>query len=241
MGHTDLIVFDLDDTLLDTSDVYWSARTSFVEEMDMLGYPRELVVHLFEEIDADLMRTLAHAPHRYSQTMEAAYRQIAAHLGVPLSEDVEERIGEYGRIVMERMPVTLEGARELLTWASGKYDLALVTRGEPDLQRRKLTTAGMERFFEVVRVVDRKDAALFRSVIAELGHSPSSTWVIGDSLSSDIAPGLEIGARCILYEYWHPSYEWRQRHEVRVDGGFVRVTSLSDIPAVLQGEITVAA
>ena len=52
MSKSNLIVFDLDDTLLDTSHVYWLARKLFVETLsEELKINEDKLIEEFEKID----------------------------------------------------------------------------------------------------------------------------------------------------------------------------------------------
>ncbi len=66
----------------------------------------------------------------------------------------------------------------------------------------------------------------------ELEYSPEKTWIIGDSIKSDINPGVETGANCFLYVYHHHKYSWLQEYGCTPIGPFYKVKSLAEIEPV---------
>ncbi len=58
-----------------------------------------------------------------------------------------------------------------------------------------------------------KTVETFKNAIELAGVRPEDTWVIGDSVKSDINPGIAAKARCILFQYHHPHYRWTQEQD----------------------------
>lgn len=229
-----LLIFDLDDTLVDTSEVYWSARQRFVRVMQRQGFEPTEVVREFEEVDKSHIEIFGYVPERYERSMKATYVALERKYQRSATKDLEEEIGKCGKIIINRMPELIEGARELLAWTYKKFELALLTRGIPELQDRKLTHAKIKQYFTVIKVVPVKRAIEFQELVDELGQNVDSSWIIGDSIKSDINPGLEIGAHCILYEYSHPHYIWQQEYGEIAKGKFFRIRRLFDAKDILR-------
>ncbi len=212
MRHHELLVFDLDDTLVDTSDVYWRARTGFVQALATQGIDPDTATEEFEKVDTLHIETMLFAPQLYGKSMSVTYSNLLEQLNLAPSVIILEQITVLGRYVLDHLPEPIDGAHELLDWAVKRFQLALLTRGEDKLQRRKLEKARLSKYFDIVQVVPYKDATTFRTIIKEADQQPEATWVIGDSIKSDINPGLNAGAQCILYAYRHASYQWRQEY-----------------------------
>ncbi len=233
-----LIVFDLDDTLLDTSDLYWRARSAFVKKLVEQGIDERILIKEFEKIDSINMKTFGFSPKRYENSMLATYELFVDQLNSHVSEQIISDIKACGRLILEELPKPLDGAKTLLQWASEHYVLAMLTRGEDSFQREKLIKSGMFEYFDFIRVVPKKDANVFREFLQDMGYSPKNTWVIGDSIKSDINPGIEVGATCIIYVYKHPHYYWIQDSEFYTIGYFYKVYSLYEIKKLLESPST---
>lgn len=225
-GYKKVIIFDLDDTLVDTSDVYWRARNCFVNELKKEGFEPGNIVEVFEEIDSVYMKTLGHAPERYTESMLATYKHLLEQKNAEIKEEALSRIRACGNIILEQLPQLISGSIELLEWTSQHFKLAILTRGDEQLQRRKLNHAGISKYFDLIKVVQMKDEESFFNIISEAGFRPEDAWIIGDSIKSDINPGIKIGASSILYLYSHHSYYWRQEYGLAAAGPFYLIYKL---------------
>ena len=96
-------------------------------------------------------------------------------------------------------PRVIEGVVPTLETLHGRdYRLVLLTRGIEFEQRAKLHRSGLARFFSEIRVVGRKDLAIYREMAAALGDPEGQTLcMIGNSMRSDVGPALEAGWRAI--------------------------------------------
>lgn len=234
MKQQELVIFDLDDTLVDTSHVYWAARQGFIDALAEQGIDASFLLELFENIDEENIKIFGFVPERYGHTMMEAYERLVRAERLNRSSVVEERLRQCGQIVVTQLPELIEGAKKLLSWASERFKLVLMTRGVEVLQTKKIAYVEIAEYFDDVRIVATKDASHFRSLISDSGYTPQNTWVIGDSIRSDINPALEVGAKCILYVYTHHSYYWRQEYGVSPTHPFFTVDELEKAISILE-------
>lgn len=89
-------------------------------------------------------------------------------------------------------------------------------------------------YFDFIKVVSQKNANVFSNFLQDIGYHPKNTWIIGDSIKSDINPGIEVGAKCIFYVYKHPHYYWIQDYEYYTLGSFYKVYKLHEIRNILE-------
>ena len=73
----------------------------------------------------------------------------------------------------------------------GKYRLAIVSNGAPDLQREKLAGSGLGSYFEAVVIsgeqgTGKPDPKLFEIVLEQLGVKTDEAIVVGNSRNTDI-------------------------------------------------------
>lgn len=116
-------------------------------------------------------------------------------------------------------------------------ELALITNGASCLQREKIATAGLDEYFDVVVVsaefgVAKPDPSIFKHALSLLGSDPERpdrqhAVMIGDSLTRDIDGATAAGLRGVWV-----NRSGQPRPTDRPD--LVEVTTLSDLPAVLQ-------
>ncbi len=235
MSQRELIIFDLDDTLVDTSHVYWIAREGFINTLMKSGkVDSAYVLELFESIDEKNMKKMGFVPERYGHTMQEAYEFLVEEGRVLRDPQIEYEIRAHGQIVLNQLPDLIEGARQLLVWASKRFNLVLMTRGVEPLQKRKIIYSEIAQYFNDIRIVSQKDASHFKEVISDAGAVPENTWVIGDSIRSDINPAIEAGTKAILFQYTHHSYYWRQEYGVVPIDSFFRINNLMEAIPILE-------
>lgn len=228
------MILDLDDTLVDTSDVYYRARQRFARVMACVGFDPREAVREFERIDTDRITECGIGPERYGGTMLATYESLAASRGIRICEAVRRAVERCGRTIFRRVPSAMPGADDFLRWARQRFVPHLVTRGVEDVQGRKLEKHAWKNYFASVHVVPRKSAAVFRNILDTIGAEPSESWFVGDSVKSDINPAIELGAPAILYLYSHPEYVWDQEYNEAPIGPFYLARSFGDVREIIE-------
>src|SRR5205823_14610618 len=109
-------------------------------------------------------------------------------------------------------PPLIAGAEQTLRSLRARgVKLALLTKGDADVQRRRVERSGIANFFDVIHIVEEKPPAAFRDIVAELGVEAKAAWTVGNGVRSDILPAIEAGLRAV----WIDAHVWE--HE-RFDG-----------------------
>jgi len=165
-----LVVFDLDDTLIDTRNVLLPDALRRVAEAT--GVPVELLDPRGKRIEEVLAN--ADVPPARREAAAAAWY----HPEVPPLEP-------------------LPGARQVLTALRGRVHLALLTRGMPERQRNKVAACGVGLFFEavVVRPIEepgtKRDDLL--ALMTRFRIPPECCAVVGDDDRDEIAHARSLG------------------------------------------------
>lgn len=228
-----LIIFDLDDTLVDTSDLYWKVREAFIQYVLNAKYTRQQLEDIFEEIDTRNTKKFGYIPQRYEYTMV----DMCVELKLDINEEQKLFIQNNARRILNEVPVLIPGALELLDWAKGKFKMALMTRGIDEIQNRKIQKYNLSQYFgEAIEIVDSKDETKFIKLIERFGVMNEQTVVIGDSIKAEINPALNIGAKAIHYKYAHHTYKWLQEHvDSPINNKYFIVTKLSEVREIIEG------
>jgi len=234
MNKKELIIFDLDDTLVDTSEIYYKARESFLIILTQLGINKDESRRIFEEIDTKNMISYGYNPERYGKSMLDAYYYCLKKFNIPKSTNTVKQIKLCGEIVLLEFPELIEGATTLLKWCFKHYKMILYTRGIYDLQMKKINHVNIKRYFTQIIISDEKNSTELKKIISSTNIKPGKSWVVGDSIQSDINPGVELGAKCILYLYKHDSYYWEQEYGSSAIGEFYLAKNLPDIKDILE-------
>jgi len=109
--------------------------------------------------------------------------------------------------------------------------LALLTKGDHELQLRRLQRSGLRDLFDVIRVVPEKSPAIIRDVVSALGVDVGCAWMVGNSIRSDVLPAIDAGLRAV----WIDAHVWeyeRNHDHVEIDG-VIAASQLTDIPGLI--------
>ncbi|MDO4581058.1 MAG: HAD family hydrolase [Bacillota bacterium] len=217
------IIFDFDDTLVQTNVLYEQARVIFFAAMRRLGFcPDAAMAEYLDKADiAALERAGYMAKHCFPQALRDTYIYYCRRQG-RLPEDRQAReIEDIGWAVFDQEAEHVPGALELLKALHGVYPLYLLTQGEEDIQQRRLRRSGLCGYFDACYIVGVKDAEAFRAIIAERDIDAAGSWCVGNSLRSDINPALAAGLNaaqllidCWGYEQQPPAGEYHQIREL---------------------------
>jgi haloacid dehalogenase-like hydrolase len=145
------IVFDGDDTLWCTEQLYddarWNARR-IVADAGLDGAKWE---ELERRIDVANVAILGYSMERFPASCVLAYEEICRGEGRTPEISVADRIRHAARSVFERTPPLVSGASETLTCLRARGTrLALLTKGDPELQSRRIDHSGLRDLFHVV-------------------------------------------------------------------------------------------
>jgi putative hydrolase of the HAD superfamily len=87
---------------------------------------------------------------------------------------------------------------ETLAELAGRHKLILMTKGDHAEQADKLARSGLAQYFSAVEIVAEKDPATYQAVIAKHELAPHTSWMIGNSIKSDINPALAAGLHAVF-------------------------------------------
>lgn len=109
---------------------------------------------------------------------------------------------EFQQRIRSTLPL-MDGASENLTVLSQKYQLCLVTMGNPETQRSKIQSLGIEKFFKKIYFANPENGQTksnsFRQLLVDFGISPEEFLSIGNRRSVDIRLAKELGAKTCLF------------------------------------------
>lgn len=238
--NTRRIIFDLDDTLIETTALYLQARDNLAEYINSnfdTSYTADEITGLQESIDVELVKEHGFSTDRFALSFEDTLLQIAKNdsFTVSLSDmtDVREIAKSVSLTPEEYAERGWKGeARFVLESLSEEYELALLTKGEPELQRKKVDALSITDWIpeEDIHICNRKTPEMFEEALD--GVPPEEAWKIGDSIKSDINPMLESGGNAINISGPKWAYEESEVHP-NPSGDFYAVETPSEILDIL--------
>ncbi len=226
------VVFDGDDTLWSTEQLYDDARSRASRLVAESGLNAAKWEELERRIDVEKVATLGYSVERFPASCVQAYEEVCRSEGRAPDPSVAERVRHEARSVFERDPPVVSGARETLTRLRARGTrLALLTKGDRELQSRRIERSGLRDLFDVIQVVAEKSPATIRGIVASLGVDVGCAWMVGNSMRSDVLPAIDAGLRAV----WINAHVWEyeRAYDYLVDDRVVTVSNLADIPAFI--------
>ncbi|OGX68489.1 MAG: HAD family hydrolase [Paenibacillus sp. RIFOXYA1_FULL_44_5] len=233
------LFFDLDDTLIHCNKYFHLVLNEFAKLVSKWFEEAALstaeILQKQSEIDLAAVKKSGLIPAQFPQSLIDTYTFFAHKYGQIPSETNIKMLEELGysvyQIDAEPYPQMTEALSSL---QESGYHLLMYTGGDPTIQKSKIRKVGLERFFaNRIYVTQHKTYAHMESILTSGGFDRTRTWMIGNSLRTDIIPALKAGIHAI---HLPAELEWSyniQEVKVKPKGAFFTLSSLSDIPATI--------
>lgn len=207
-------MFDLDDTLISTSRVYYDIQIKTIayflecsepyarpprEFLDVLRMIRqgELDKSQSSEVYSSLgMNEYAGSPELFPKSLTEAFIECMLRAGVYPTREQAEHVYELGMSIFSAEYKLLPGARKLVEYLDRRSDtlVFILTQGSPNLQKPKVSGRKLFKKIQkilVVPITTSKNIGL-RALKEE--YEDVDTWImVGDSTTRDINPALVEG------------------------------------------------
>ena len=224
------IAFDADDTLWDNEPFFLDVEKKMCEILSPFGSAEEISAQLFKTEMAN-MDDYGYGAMAFTLSLVENAVKVS-HGQVPATDIA--RIVELGRTLLRLKATPLEGVEETLRQlkASGRYRLAVFTKGELLTQEHKLERSGLMPYFDNILIVSDKTKQQYTDLCRTLNVAPSELMTVGNSLKSDVLPALNIGAWAV-----HIPYHVMWQHEVIDDfdhSRMFRIEKFSEIIDLLK-------
>ena len=219
----EILFLDLDDTIL---DFHRAERIAIGKTIREFGVePTEEILHRYHVINKWHWEQLEKGKLTRAQVLENRFGVLFNELGVAADKTACARIYEKNLSIGHYF---LPGAEEAVDVLSKKYRLFLASNGTASVQKGRMTSANLYRFFEKVFVSqeighNKPSKAYFDACFARIpGFAPEKAIIVGDSLSSDILGGKNAGIATCWVNPRHlpgrpditPDYEIEALHQL---------------------------
>jgi len=233
------LLFDLDDTLVYCNKYFHQVLEQYaalmVEWFGPYGVQREQVMRKHTEIDIAGVRVVGFQADHFPKSFVETYRYFCDASGRTASRAEEERVWTLGYSVYEREVEPYPHMEETLKQLAGEgHELHLYTGGDRKIQQSKIDRLKLQRFFgDRIYVRQHKNTEAMEQILREGDFDRSSTWMIGNSLRTDVLPALRCGIHSV---YLKRDDEWTYNMvpiEVKPSGAFLTLHSLAELPPSL--------
>ena len=224
----EFLFLDLDDTILDFHKAERIALSKTIREFGV--EPTEAVLNRYHLINKWHWEQLEQGKLNRSQVLTGRFRALFEELGVTVDPEKIQAIYENNLSIGHYF---LPGAEEAVEYLSTRYKLYLASNGTAVVQKGRMTSANLYRFFRKSFVSEeighnKPSKAYFDAAFAQIpDFDPRKAMIVGDSLTSDIKGGNNAGIRTCWVNPGHAP-----RHpEIHVD---YEIEALSQLPALLE-------
>jgi putative hydrolase of the HAD superfamily len=201
-----VVLFDLDDTLLDYSSRVEESWAHAVHSACTDGRvdPAALVAALMRA--REWFWDDPGRQRRERTNMVRAWELIVRHaldsLRSPCHDLVAGIVGSYASHRRQVMDLFPEARAVLDRLREQGVPLGLVTNGDASQQRYKIERHGLAHYFDVMVIegefgAGKPDAAVFRHALDSLGAHPAEACMVGDNLVNDVEGAGQLGIRTI--------------------------------------------
>ncbi|MFB6355082.1 MAG: HAD family hydrolase [bacterium] len=220
------IVFDLDDTLLESGKYYRRQLRQFGEKVLQQFEPIddvETVLQRQQVVDREVMGELGLDKSRFLRSLARTWKWYCKKYDREVSDDDLDECLSIGWGVYDTIPEPIDGMEDTLERLDDEYDLVLYTMGDPEIQVPKIRHHSLERWFSHLHIVPEKNRRYLEQVTVPYGVG--HTAIIGDSLRGEIQPAIELGLLAIHRETEQSWYF----HHAEIDEEFPSIQKLPEL------------
>ena len=222
------LFLDLDDTIL---DFHKAERIAIGRVMEHYGVePTEERRARYHEINKWHWHQLELKAMTRDEVLEGRFAMFFDELGITVDKFAVARLYEE---YLSQGHFFLPGAEEAVEALHKKYRLFLASNGTASVQKGRMTSANLYRFFEISFVSqeighNKPSREYFEAAFARIpGFQKEKCLMVGDSLTSDILGGINAG----IDTCWVNPTHAPGREDIRPT---YEIESLSQLPSLLE-------
>ena len=193
-----------EDTLWEDNIYYEDCVRKFIDHI--AGYlgdqTRAKIRAVLDSCSLANTRENGYGPFVFEQTLKltwASLRQFYGdHFRVPYPMHLIDRAAE----TLQQIPMRVQVEAEELLWKIRQAGerVVLFTQGPLDIQLHKTAQLHISPFFDAMAYVPHKTEKTFSHLLSVLRLSPQSVVVVGNNLSTEIQPAVDLGISAVHYD-----------------------------------------
>jgi putative hydrolase of the HAD superfamily len=225
-----VLAFDGDDTLWHNEARFQLTQAALRDHLRRRVPDADVDRHLFE-VEMRNLSLYGYGIKAFTLSMIETAIQLTE--GRIPADDLAVILG-WGKRMLGEPTELLEGVRESLEEVRSRYSLLLITKGDLFDQESKLARSGLAEMFSGVEILSEKSVDSYRTVLERRRIRPEEFVMVGNSLRSDIAPVVALGARGVHIPY-HVTWDHEQVPEDSIpSGGWYRLGGISELGNLLE-------
>lgn len=235
------ILFNLDDTLAYCNRYFNMVIGEFADHMTtwFASIPSEEIKNKQLTFDLEAINEYGLRSDRFPESFVETYHYFCDLTGREKKKSDIDFLRELGWKVFEIPVEPIPYMNETLERLKHEgHELYLHTGGDQANQQRKITQLELSTYFEHrVFISENKDTTALSDILKTIDADPEITWMVGNSLRTDIVPALQMDINAI---YIPAETEWKYNEvDVNVEPkrAFFTLDSLREVPKVIHQHI----
>jgi putative hydrolase of the HAD superfamily len=230
------IIFDMDNTLIDTGPLYINASARLGDLMMERGFDRDEVIKKQDEIDVKLFEEHGYSTDRFAESFELTVKHFLEGGGFwPRDGDnIVKQARRMAMSVFDQTSIEYDYAASVVRqMANAGYKVGVITAGERWVQIKRFDDLTMRNLFHDCWVVLKKTSEVFDDFCIKHNVDKKNSWMIGDSIRSDILPSTTCGLNAIHLDT--SSWTSIEVDKDQVSSNVITVPDLSHAPDIILG------
>jgi putative hydrolase of the HAD superfamily len=159
-------IFDGDDTLWRTEILYDRARDAARQIVSEYGLNPDQWERRQRAIDIANVAVYGFSSDRFPTSCLQAFEEVESESGAKVHEDVRGRLIHAAKSVFRNRPKLVPYAASVLhELQKRRVRLALLTKGDPTVQKDRVEKSGLASFFELIEIVPEKTPSAIKDVL----------------------------------------------------------------------------
>lgn len=201
------IFFDLDDTLWDFSENAYDSFSEIYARYDFDQYfdSFDQFYSIYKEYNARLWIEYGNGNITKNELNCKRFFYPLQYVGVHDEDLAKSYSDDFFELIPTKSKL-LPYAKEILEYLSGKYRLFILSNGFRELQFRKMTSAGINHYFEKVILsedihIHKPNPEIFYFALSATQSILSDSLMVGDSWEADIAGAKGVNMDQMFFNY----------------------------------------
>jgi putative hydrolase of the HAD superfamily len=232
------LILDLDDTLIHCNKYFKESRNRFAKQMQKWFKLVSKEEILKKQTEFDLNEVAQHGLHSsvYPQSLVLTYQYFCGKVGREMKETEINQVRNIGLSVFQKKVQPFPYMYKILNrLQKDGHQLHLFTGGDEANQHRKIEQLGLKDYFKKgIFIYEHKNTTALEKVLNNIKADKKNTWMIGNSLKTDIKPAMELGLNAI---HIPAEIEWSYNTvdiDINQNAPFTQLKSLTHLPRYLR-------
>ncbi len=217
MKKFDVLIFDLDNTLINFSE---SETIALPEALKHYGVTvSEEEIKEYQKISRQCWVDMEKGIYSKDQCVVLRFERFLKYLGIK-GINPKELNEKYLDSLSIHVPL-MAGTDEVLSKLKDNYLLVMMTNGIKRVQEAKIKKSGLDKYFDCVIISDdvgynKPDIRIYEYMENKIGkHDKDKILMIGDSAGSDIEGGINFGIKTCFFNPKGNECELKVDYEVK--------------------------